>query len=226
MEIQTRVELWLRDDLENIYALLFRFLGFSFRLAMSNVGWHVTKKFVILVPDPIAFAPWPVLLNKDDMGDSTTTATVLTATATVTLCFVCVCASFCPISNHKSTSGRSSSATSSRRRSTGRSRRVAAASRRSGRSARRAGAREARFVHVVDLARQSRATVAAWWNPCTSGLIARQMEELEESFAAGPALQLSLFQDTSDWPPFVLLCRAADVQRSGPGPGSGTHDAV
>ena len=55
MEIQTRVapaELWLRDDLENIYALLFRFLGFGFRLAMSNVGWHVTQKFVILVPDP------------------------------------------------------------------------------------------------------------------------------------------------------------------------------
>ena len=44
------------------------------------------------------------------MGDSTTTATVLTATATV----VCVCASFCPISYHKSTGGRSSSATSSR----------------------------------------------------------------------------------------------------------------
>ena len=82
------------------------------------------------------------------------------------------------------------------------------------------------FVHVVDLARQSRAMVFAWWKPCTSGLIARQMEELEESFAAGPALQLSLFQDTSDWPPFVLLCRAADVQRSGPGPGSETHDAV
>ena len=187
-------------------------------------------------------APWPVLLdpgepcdicqytsfrrlfaglfvtprNKDDMGDSTTTATVLTATATVTLCFlcfVCVCASFCPISYHKSTGGRSSSATSSRRRSTGRSRRVAAASRRSGRSARRAGAREARFVHVVDLAKQSRA-MAAWWNPCTSGLIARQMEELEESFAAGPALQLSLFQDTSDWLPFVLLCFCAEPQTS------------
>ena len=46
MAIQTRVapaELWLRDDLENIYALLFRFLGFGFRLAMSNVGWHVTR---------------------------------------------------------------------------------------------------------------------------------------------------------------------------------------
>ena len=54
---------------------------------------------------------------------------------------------------------RSSSSTSSRRRSTGRSRRVAAASRRSGRSARRAGPREARFVHVMDLSRQSRATV-------------------------------------------------------------------
>ena len=116
--------------------------------------------------------------------------------------------------------------TSSRRRSTGRSRRVAAASRRSGRSARRAGPREARFVHVVDLARQSRAMVAAWWNPCTPGLIARQMEELEESFAAGPALQLSLFQDTSDWTPFVLLCRAAVVRRSGPGPGRRAHEAV
>ena len=45
---------------------------------------------------------------------------------------------------------------------------VVAASHRSGRSARRAGAREARFVHVVDLARQSRAIVFAWWNPCTS----------------------------------------------------------
>ena len=74
MEIQTRVapaELWLRDDLENIYALLFRFLGFGFRLAMSNAGLHVTQKFAILVPDPIAFAQWPVaslvtVVNKTD----------------------------------------------------------------------------------------------------------------------------------------------------------------
>ena len=85
----------------------------------------------------------------------------------VALCFL-----FVPSPHHKSIGGRSSSrwragrATSSRRRSSGRSRRVAAASRRSGRSARRAGPREARFVHVVDLARQSRAMVAAWWNPC------------------------------------------------------------
>ena len=72
MEIQTRVapaELWLRDDLENIYALLFRFLGFGFRLAMSNVGWHVTQKFVILVPDPIAFAPRPALLDEGEPCD-------------------------------------------------------------------------------------------------------------------------------------------------------------
>ena len=102
MEIQTRValaEIWLRDDLENIYSLLFWFLGFGFRLAMSNVGWHMTQKFVILVPDPIAFAPRPALLdpgepcdicqytsfrppiaglsvaprNKDDMGDGVPT---------------------------------------------------------------------------------------------------------------------------------------------------------
>ena len=73
MTIKTRVapaELWLRDDLENIYALLFRFLGFGFRLAMSNVGWHVTQKFVILVPDPTAFAPWPVLLDPGEPCDS------------------------------------------------------------------------------------------------------------------------------------------------------------
>ena len=41
MEIPTSVvasELWLRDDLEEVYALLFWFLGFGFRLAMSNVG--------------------------------------------------------------------------------------------------------------------------------------------------------------------------------------------
>ena len=47
MEIQTRVapaELWLRDDLGEVYALLFRFLVFGFGLAMSNVSWHVTQK--------------------------------------------------------------------------------------------------------------------------------------------------------------------------------------
>ena len=94
MEIQTSVapsELWLRDDPEEVYALLFRFLGYGFRLATRR------KKFVILVPDPIGVSPsWSL----------------------------------------------------------------------------RGGTR------------------------VSSGLIARQIEELEESFAAGPALQLSLFQDT------------------------------
>ena len=37
----------------------------------------------------------------------------------------------------------------------------------------------------------------------SSGLIARQSEELEDSFATGPALRLSLLQDTSECPPFV-----------------------
>ena len=40
MEIQTRVapaELWLRDDLEEVYALLFRFLGYGFRLAAEEL---------------------------------------------------------------------------------------------------------------------------------------------------------------------------------------------
>ena len=72
MEIPTSVvasELWLRDDLEEVYALLFRFLGFGFRLAMSNVGWLVTQKFVILVPDPIAFVPRPALLDPGEPCD-------------------------------------------------------------------------------------------------------------------------------------------------------------
>ena len=47
----------------------------------------------------------------------------------------------------------------------------------------------------------------------SSGLVARQMEELEESFAAGPALQLSLFQDTSDWLHFVLFCAEPQTSR-------------
>ena len=117
MEIPTSVvasELGLRDNLEEVYAVLFRFFGYGFRLVMSNVDWLVTQKFVILVPDPIGVSPsWSL----------------------------------------------------------------------------RGGTR------------------------ISSGLIARQIEELEESIAAGPALQLFLFQDTSDWPPFALLCGAADVQR-------------
>ena len=50
-------ELWLRDSQEEVYALLFRFFGNGFRLAMRNVGWLVTQKFVILVPDPIGVSP-------------------------------------------------------------------------------------------------------------------------------------------------------------------------
>ena len=55
MEIPTGVvasELWLRDDLEEVYAPLFRFLGNGFRLALCHVVWLVTQKFVILVTDP------------------------------------------------------------------------------------------------------------------------------------------------------------------------------
>ena len=36
---------------------------------MSNVGWHVTQQFVILVPDPIAFAPRPALLDEGEPCD-------------------------------------------------------------------------------------------------------------------------------------------------------------
>ena len=88
-EIQTCVapaEIWLRDVLEKVYALLFRFLGYGFRLgmrddlenifvlpvgngfqlALCNVSWLVTQKFVNLVPDPIIFTPWPVLFGRGE----------------------------------------------------------------------------------------------------------------------------------------------------------------
>ena len=52
----------MRGDLENMHALLFRFLGNGFRLALCNVGKLATQNFVVLVPDPIVFAPWSVVL--------------------------------------------------------------------------------------------------------------------------------------------------------------------
>ena len=50
-------------DLEEVYALLFRVLGNGFRQSLCNVGWLVMQKFIILVPDPIVYAPWSVLLD-------------------------------------------------------------------------------------------------------------------------------------------------------------------
>ena len=99
--------------------------------------------------------------------------------------------------------------------STGRSRRVATDSQRSGRNARRAGPREPRFVHVGDLARQSRVMVFAWWNPCII-----RPHCAADSGAGGE------LRGRASVAPFVLLCRAADVQRSGPGPTRPSHEAV
>ena len=91
---------------------------------MSNVGWLVTQKFVILVPDPIFFAPWSVLygctanfvtvvLHQDTLFQlriartmaftrincNTTTVVVLTATAASPLSLrVCKCFSSQPSS--------------------------------------------------------------------------------------------------------------------------------
>ena len=47
----------MRDDLENIYMLLFRFVESRFQLALCNVGWLATQESVVLVPHPIVFAP-------------------------------------------------------------------------------------------------------------------------------------------------------------------------
>ena len=73
LEIQTSVapfEICLREDLEKVYALLFRNVGNDTRLALSNVGLLTTREFVILVPDPTVFAPWSVLLDVGEPCDS------------------------------------------------------------------------------------------------------------------------------------------------------------
>ena len=45
-------------EIIGILTVLFRFLGYGFRLAMCSVNWMEAREFAILVPDPIAFAPW------------------------------------------------------------------------------------------------------------------------------------------------------------------------
>ena len=50
-------EIWLREDLERVYAVLFRNVGIGTGLALCSVGWLTTREFVILVSDPIIFTP-------------------------------------------------------------------------------------------------------------------------------------------------------------------------
>ena len=58
------------DDLENIYMLLFRFVGNGFQLALCCVSWLAICESVVLVPNPIVFAPWSVLLDRGEPCDS------------------------------------------------------------------------------------------------------------------------------------------------------------
>ena len=47
------------DEMIGILKVLFRYLGIGTRLATCSVNWMEAREFAILVPDPIAFAPWP-----------------------------------------------------------------------------------------------------------------------------------------------------------------------
>ena len=46
-------------EIIGILTVLFRYVGIGTRLALTSMGWLTVREFVILVPDPIAFAPWP-----------------------------------------------------------------------------------------------------------------------------------------------------------------------
>ena len=61
---------WMRDDVENINVLLFRFVGKGFQLALCSVSWLTTRESVDLVPDPTTSAPWSVLLDRGEPCDS------------------------------------------------------------------------------------------------------------------------------------------------------------
>ena len=81
-------------EIIGILTVLFRYVGIGTRLVRTSMGWLTVREFVILVPDPIAFAPGPgepcdichhtssrppfagLLVtprNKDDMGDGVPT---------------------------------------------------------------------------------------------------------------------------------------------------------
>ena len=64
--LRSRLLMWrlspesMRDDLENIYMLLFMYVGNGFQLAPCNVSWLATRESVVLVPDLIVFTSWSV----------------------------------------------------------------------------------------------------------------------------------------------------------------------
>ena len=49
------------DEVISILRVLFPYVGIGTRLALTSMGWLTMCEFIILVPDPIAFAPRPVL---------------------------------------------------------------------------------------------------------------------------------------------------------------------
>ena len=51
------------QNLEKFYLLLFQCVGNGSQLAQCNVSWPPTRFWFVLLPDPIIFAPWSVLLG-------------------------------------------------------------------------------------------------------------------------------------------------------------------
>ena len=48
-----------RGEIIGILTVVFGYVGIGTRLALTSLGWLTVREFVILVPDPIAFAPGP-----------------------------------------------------------------------------------------------------------------------------------------------------------------------
>ena len=105
---------WMRDDLENVYMLLFWFVGNGFQLPLCNVSWLMTRKFVVLVQDAIVFVLWSVLLDSTASFLSPVNTHLTTspsragskgrarATGTSNPLSMWCCVPFCPMHHHKS----------------------------------------------------------------------------------------------------------------------------
>ena len=176
-EIQTLVapgELWFRDDLEEVYSLLYRFLGFGRHSGARSHRLRAVAGAASVVTSVNTLLPWPLFAgllvtprNKDDMGDGDPTDQLSHNHCD---CTDCHCNShivrpFVP----SLVTGPSAAEAAQRLRPdedvldapeefrqpvVG----VGGAQEEQG--------QERLALYIVDLARQSRAMVFAWWNPC------------------------------------------------------------
>ena len=157
--------------------------GFGFRLAMSNVGLLVTQKFVILVPDPIAVAPRPALLDPGEPCDICQYTSFRPR--------VCSCVTL-PSQVHRRQKQLSDFVSTKSKKST----------------AKRGSLCDPRKSHKTVTCHGLRVMEPV----CHQASLRGRFRSWMRASRQGQLCSCLFFQDTSDWPPFcAFLCRAADA---------------